>query len=53
MGVMGSLQLLQNTIVSTQPISSFDWSPDKLGLAVCSAFDQAVRVIIVTKLNLV
>lgn len=50
--VIGSLQLLQNTIVSTQPISSFDWSPDKTGLAVCSAFDQAVRVIIVTKLNL-
>ncbi|XP_075223991.1 dynein axonemal assembly factor 10 [Lycorma delicatula] len=51
-GVMGSVQLLQNTVLSTQPVSSFDWSPDKLGLGICSAFDQAVRVIIVTKLNL-
>lgn len=51
MGVPGSLQLLQNVGMSTQPISSYDWSPDKLGLAVCTAFDQTLRVIVVTKLN--
>ncbi|XP_022207932.2 WD repeat-containing protein 92 [Nilaparvata lugens] len=50
--VAGSLNLLQNTVISGQPISSFDWNCDKMGLAVCSGFDQAVRVIIVTKLNL-
>ena len=50
-GVAGSLQYLQNATLSTQPISGLDWSPDKLGLAVCVSFDQVFRVIIVTKLN--
>lgn len=50
-GVMGNLDLLQSGVVSTQLITGFDWSPDKLGLAVCTAVDQAVRVVIVTKLN--
>ncbi|PSN44725.1 WD repeat-containing protein 92 [Blattella germanica] len=50
-GVIGSLNLLQNITLATQPISSFDWSPDKEGLAVCSSFDQTLRVIITTKLN--
>jgi hypothetical protein len=51
MGVPGSLQLLQNVGLSTQPLSSFDWSPDKSGLAVCTAFDQTLRVVVSTKLN--
>lgn len=51
MGVAGTVNLLQNVTVSTQPISSLDWSPDKQGLCVCSSFDQSVRVLIVTKLN--
>ena len=51
-GVPGKVLLLQNSILSTQPISSFQWSPDKLGLGLCTAFDQMLRVIIVTKLNL-
>lgn len=50
-GVPGTVSLLQNSTLSTQPISSLDWSPDKLGLAVCTAFDQTVRVLITTKLN--
>ena len=53
MGVAGSLQLLQNVSMSTQPISSLEWSPDKLGLAVSTAFDQTIRVIVTTKLNTV
>ena len=52
-GVAGTLQPLQNITLSTQPISGFDWSPDKLGLSVCTSFDQTIRVLIVTKLNLV
>lgn len=52
-GVAGSVNLLQNVTLSTQPIASLDWSPDKQGLCVCSGFDQSVRVIIVTKLNTV
>lgn len=50
-GVAGTLSLLQNVTLSTQPINALDWSPDKEGLCVCTAFDQAVRVLIVTKLN--
>ncbi|XP_049592865.1 dynein axonemal assembly factor 10 [Syngnathus scovelli] len=52
-GVAGSVSLLQNVTLSTQPIASLDWSPDKLGLCVCSGFDQTVRVLIVTKLTTV
>ena len=51
MGVAGSVSLLQNVTVSTPPVSSLDWSPDKRGLCVCGSFDQAVRVLIVTKLQ--
>ncbi|XP_074657007.1 dynein axonemal assembly factor 10-like [Tubulanus polymorphus] len=51
LGVAGTVSLLQNATLSTQPISSFDWSPDKQGLAVCTSFDQTLRVVIVTKLN--
>ena len=51
-GKMGSIALHQNVTLSTQPICGFDWSPDKLGLAVSVAFDQTIRVLIVTKLNM-
>lgn len=51
MGVPGTLSLVQNAVISTQPINAFDWSPDKEGLCVCTAFDQTVRVLIVTKLK--
>lgn len=51
-GVVGYLTSLQNLTLSSQPISSFDWNADKLGLGVCSSFDQSLRVLIVTKLNL-
>lgn len=50
-GVMGSLTKLQNVTLATQPIASFDWSADKEGLGVCTAFDQTLRVLVVTKLN--
>ena len=50
-GVPGNLQLLQNVGLSTQPLSGFQWSPDKLGLAVSTGFDQTIRVIVCTKLN--
>ncbi|KAF4521881.1 hypothetical protein B566_EDAN008401 [Ephemera danica] len=50
-GVIGSLVQLHKANLSTQPISGFDWSPDKLGLAVCTSFDQTVRVLIATRLN--
>jgi len=51
MGVIGNVELLNSKVISTQPIVSFDWSPDKDGLCVLSCLDQTVRVFIVTKLN--
>ena len=48
LGVAGSVELINSRNLSSQPIASFDWSPDKEGLFVCAAFDQAVRVGICT-----
>ncbi|OAF71462.1 hypothetical protein A3Q56_00755 [Intoshia linei] len=47
---VGTLELVQDVLLSSQPISSFDWCKEKTGLAVCGSFDQVVRVVIVTKL---
>lgn len=51
-GVVGSVEMLHASTISTQPVHCFDWHPDKMGLAVCGAFDQSVRVLVTTKLNL-
>lgn len=51
-GIAGKLALLQATSVSSQPINSFDWNPNRIGLAVCGSFDQTVRVLLTTNLNL-
>ena len=63
-GVMGSVELLNSKVISTQPIVSMDWryvelseihqvshviSPDREGLAVLACLDQSVRVYIVSK----
>ena len=45
------VEKLQETQISEQPISAFDWSPDKLGLAVSTSFDQKMRVLAVTNLE--
>ncbi|WIA34433.1 hypothetical protein OEZ86_012767 [Tetradesmus obliquus] len=51
LGVAGSVQQLAQRSLSSQPVNSFDWSPDKQGLFVCSALDQCLRVGFVTKLH--
>lgn len=48
----GEVELINNTVVSTQPINSFDWSKNFQGLGVCSSLDQTVRVILATEKNL-
>lgn len=50
-GVVGKLSLLQNITLASQPIASLDWCKEKMGLAICVGFDQALRLLIVTKLN--
>jgi hypothetical protein len=52
MGVAGTVELVNSRNLSTQPIGSFDWHPDKAGLFVCGAYDQNVRVGMVTRTNL-
>ena len=42
-GVVGSVELLNSRVVSTQPIVSFDWSPDREGLASMCCLDQTLR----------
>lgn len=50
-GVAGNLKLIQEVGVADQPITSFSWSADKLGLAACTSFDQTIRIIAVPNLN--
>ena len=50
-GVMGSVELLNHSLIADQPVGGFSWSPDKLGLCCYVAYDQTVRVGVVTKLN--
>ncbi len=51
LGVAGSVELVASRNMSSQPVCSLDWSPDKEGLFCCAAFDQTLRVGIVTKLK--
>lgn len=51
-GVPGTLKRLQRMVISSQPINALDWNRDHLGLAVATAYDQCIRIIITTKLNL-
>lgn len=51
-GNVGSVELLNSRVLSSQPFVSYDWSPDKEGLGVGACLDQTVRVFIVTKLHL-
>lgn len=49
--IPGCVEKLQECQISEQPISAFDWSPDKLGLAVSTSFDQKIRVLAFTNLE--
>jgi len=51
MGVMGTVELLNSRVLSSQPIDSMDWSPDREGLCALTCLDQTLRVLIITKLN--
>ena len=51
-GVVGTVELLNDRELATQPIVSLDWNKEKIGLGVISCLDQTVKVLIVTKLNL-
>ncbi|KAJ9521928.1 hypothetical protein QJQ45_024806 [Haematococcus lacustris] len=42
LGVAGSVELVASRAMSSQPVCSLDWSPDKEGLFCCAAFDQTL-----------
>jgi hypothetical protein len=49
-GVAGNLKMIHEIGVAEQPITSFNWNADKLGLAASTSFDQTLRILAVTKL---
>ncbi|XP_013170589.1 PREDICTED: WD repeat-containing protein 92 [Papilio xuthus] len=51
-GVPGKLRRLQRMLISTQPVNAWEWNRDHAGLALATAYDQYVRVVVTTKLNL-
>ena len=50
-GISGSVELLNSRVISTQPIVSFDWSPDRQGLCCLTSMDQTLRAFVITKLE--
>mmetsp|Transcript_20113 Transcript_20113/g.53688 ORF Transcript_20113/g.53688 Transcript_20113/m.53688 type:complete len:357 (-) Transcript_20113:182-1252(-) len=51
-GVPGTMEMLNQTDLSTQPVISFDWHMNKTGLCVFACLDQTCRIAICTKLHL-
>lgn len=50
-GVVGTAELVCERGISCQPVAGFDWSRDKAGVFVAAAFDQTVRVGMVTRVG--
>lgn len=42
-GIVGTVELLNSRVLSTQPIISFDWSVDRQGLCCMACLDQSIR----------
>ena len=51
-GVPGVLELLNEKTMAQQPIVGFDFHPSKIGLVAMASLDQALRIMICTKLDL-
>lgn len=50
-GVAGTISLINNVNVASQPVNAVDWHMDKAGLCAVAAFDQSLRVCVVTNLQ--
>ena len=44
----GILKRIVAKALAPQPINAWDWHQEKRGLAVCTGFDQAIRVVLAT-----
>eukprot|EP00796_Vickermania_ingenoplastis_P012329 gene12330-8458_t len=51
-GVPGSITVHNKGKIGDQPINAVDWNRGKEGLLAATSFDQCLRVMLVTKLNL-
>jgi len=51
-GCAGTIDIINKATISQQPVAAFDWNRSKEGLGVCSCFDQTLRVLVCTKLDL-
>jgi len=49
-GVAGQFKKRSSQKLSTQPINSWHFHPDKKGLAVCTTLDQKINVVFITKI---
>lgn len=52
-GVAGTVEELNKAKIGDQPVNSLDWNRNREGLLACAAFDQTLRVLLVTKLSLI
>lgn len=51
-GIPGAIEQLNQAKIGDQPINAIDWNKSKEGLVACTSFDQCLRIMLVTKLNL-
>lgn len=51
-GVAGTIQELNKVKIGDQPVNALDWNRSREGLLACAAFDQTLRIMLVTKLSL-
>ena len=49
-GVAGTVEELAQATLSSQPLSAFNWCPERAGLFCCGALDMTLRVGLVTGL---
>ncbi|KAI3430326.1 hypothetical protein D9Q98_004921 [Chlorella vulgaris] len=50
-GVVVGSQLVCNSVISSQPVSAFDWHSGKAGVFLAAAYDQTVRVRMASRVN--
>jgi len=50
-GILGTVEKIGEQKIGPQPIISWDWQRDKIGLACCGLLNQTVKVVFATRLN--
>jgi len=50
-GILGKVEQIGEQKIGPQPVVSWDWQRDKIGLACCGMLNQTVKVVFATRLN--